>query len=297
MSRVADVIRRVVKGVISRAAGRPRSIPTAAVAPDETLLAAKSIEGNAPQGAALLRQLSVALTGEMPEFARYQLAEQLSTAVYPHYKFSEYGRIFLDDEEFLSFYRRFMDKDNWHSLDRKYTLREMLKLVSHLPGDIAECGAYKGASAYLMCQSLLGSSARVHLFDSFEGLSEPQSRDGDYWSKGSLQTTEQALHQTLVGFDNYVVYKGWIPERFDEVADRRFRFVHVDVDLEQPTRDSLEFFYPRLGAGGIVLLDDHGFRSCPVARAAADEFLSGKPERLALLPTGQAFFIKHPSHD
>lgn len=282
-----------MRGVRSRFSGNRGHDQQVEVAPDPVVLAAKTIVASTPRAAGLLHDLSTALSGPMDEFSRFQLAEQLSTLAYPTYKFSEYGRIFLDDVAFLSFYSRFMDKDNWHSLDRKYTLREMLKLVSHLSGDIAECGAYKGFSAYLMCEALKGSDARVRLFDSFEGLSEPKSRDGEYWEKGSLRTTEEALRKTLAEFDNYDVYRGWIPDRFHEVDGCRFRLVHIDVDLEQPTRDSLAFFYPRLDTGGVVLLDDYGFRSCPGARAAADEFLAAKPERLAMLPTGQAFFIKH----
>jgi hypothetical protein len=123
-------------------------------------------------------------------------------------------------------------------------------------------------------------------------LAEPLPVDGSYWQKGSLTTVEQALRDTLVGFENYQVYKGWIPERFLEVADLTFRFVHIDVDLFEPTRDSLEFFYPRLASGGILLLDDHGFSTCPGATKAADEFFADKPEQLSLLPTGQAFTIK-----
>jgi len=58
----------------------------------------------------------------------------------------------------------------------------------------------------------------------------PRCRDGDYWVKGALAVSEDRLHETLAGFANYRLYKGWIPERFGDVADCRFRFVHLDVD-------------------------------------------------------------------
>lgn len=284
--------KRGLRRLTAMVLGRP-SVP--APADDATLAAAlgRDISALAPDsGVALLGRLRDALAGGLDEFGRYQAAEALTIAVYPRYKFSEYGRIFLDDEPFLEYYRRFMDPGNWHSLDRRYTLRELLKLVSHLPGDAAECGAHRGFSSYLICEALQGTDAIVHLFDSFEGLSQPEARDGDYWQRGSLTSAEEVLHETLAGFDNYRAYKGWIPTRFEEVSNRRFRFVHIDVDLYQPTYDSLAFFYPRVERGGIVLLDDHGFRSCPGARAAADAYMSDKPEPIALLPTGQGFFVK-----
>jgi hypothetical protein len=240
----------------------------------------------------LLVTLRKGLAPQAEEFDRYLAAEELAAAVYPRYKFSEFGRSYLEDEAFLDYYTRFMDPGNWHSLDRKYVLNELLKQVQLIGGDIAECGVYKGASAFLMCRALSGASSLVHLFDSFQGLAEPLPIDGSYWRKGALSTGEQTLIDTLIGFENYRVYKGWIPERFQEVDSLTFRFVHIDVDLFEPTRDSLEFFYPRVATGGMLLLDDHGFRTCPGATKAAEDFFADKPEKLSLLPTGQAFTIK-----
>jgi len=38
--------------------------------------------------------------------------------------------------------------------------------------------------------------------------------------------------------------------------DKTFLFVHVDVDLYEPTRDSIAFFYPRMNLGAVSLCDD-----------------------------------------
>ena len=43
----------------------------------------------------------------------------------------------------------------------------------------------------------------------------------------------------LMDCRDFTLMKGWIPTRFQEVADRHFAFVHIDVDLYEPTRDSL----------------------------------------------------------
>lgn len=226
------------------------------------------------------------------EFERYVFAEQLSSAIYPKYKFSEFGRIFLEDESFIEYYKGIMDVNNWHSLDRKYTLNELLKLTLHIDADVVECGSYKGASAYLMCKAYQNSEVLVHLFDSFEGLSMPNDRDGNYWNKGSLSMPESEIYEALKEFKNHRIYKGWIPDRFSEVRDRRIGFLHVDVDLYQPTLDSLHFFYDRIVPGGVILMDDYGFTSCPGAKQAADEFFSTKKESIVSLPTGQAFVLK-----
>ena len=240
--------------------------------------------------------LADGVAGQVEEERAYQISERLVGAVYPHYLFSEYGRTWLDDEAFRRYYQRFMDPGNWHSIDRKFALCELLKLCRTVPGDTVECGAYKGATSYLICreQALNGAEKHRHhfVFDSFAGLSEPDGRDGSYWTAGDLQATEEDVRAALAEFSAFTILPGWIPERFAEVENQRFAFVHIDVDLYQPTRDSIEFFYPRLNPGGILLLDDYGFRSCPGATAAADEFFTDKDEAVANLPTGQGVVVK-----
>ena len=103
---------------------------------------------------------------------------------------------------------------------------------------------------------------------------------------------KRATCYLLSGFKSIHYYKGWIPVRFHEVAELKFSFVHIDVDLYQPTKDSIEFFYNKLSRGGILLSDDYGSVWCPGAKLAFDEFLQDKPEQIILLTTGQAFLIK-----
>ena len=236
--------------------------------------------------------ISAGLQVNVDETIQYQSAEAICQLIYPKYKFSEYGRLFLEDREFIKYYMKFMDVNNWHSLDRKYTLNQLLKLCIHLDGEIAECGTYKGASAFLMCQTFKESGNTIHLFDSFEGLSEPGARDGSYWEKGALKATENEVKNTLSGYSNYCIYKGWIPECFDKVGDIKFSFLHIDVDLYNPTLESLNYFYDRMTKGGIILMDDYGFKSCPGAKLAADGFFYDKPENIIMLPSGQAFVVK-----
>jgi len=68
--------------------------------------------------------------------------------------------------------------------------------------------------------------------------------------------------------------------------------IHSDVDLYEPTRDILEYFYPRLVPYGVILFDDYGFVSCPGVRQAAEEFFRDKPEEIIELATGQAAVIR-----
>lgn len=89
-----------------------------------------------------------------------------------------------------------------------------------------------------------------------------------------------------------VIHKGWIPERFKDVEDMKFSFLHVDVDLYDPTIDSLKFFYDRMTTGGIIMCDDYGSVSCPGAKKAFDEFFADKQENILELPSAQAIVVK-----
>jgi len=227
-----------------------------------------------------------------PEYTRFVICEIFSNLVYKRYKFSEFGRIWLTDEIFVSYYETMVGTDNYHSLDRKYTLDQLMQLAVLIKGDTAECGAYKGASSFLICRRIAETGKTHHVFDSFEGLSSPNKEDGSYWTKGDLCCNEQEIVKTLKTFKFVVYHKGWIPDRFHEVKKKSFCFVHLDVDLYQPTLDSLSFFYKRMLPGGIILCDDYGFVSCPGAKSAMDQFFAEKPEPVISLTTGQGLVIK-----
>lgn len=193
--------------------------------------------------------------------------------------------------------------DNLLRRQRHYTLLQLVKQAP-LSADVAECGCWKGLSAWQTSRVLSDKKFKntYFLFDSFEGLSEfrkedlngvtipdPENRRKDFAC--SLETVKK----NLVEFPFIDYRKGWIPERFPEVKDRRFGFVHIDVDLYQPIRDSLEFFYPRMVSGGIIVLDDYGFLCFPGAKKATDEFLATHSCFFMSLPSGSAFIIKTDS--
>lgn len=238
----------------------------------------------------LVHKVNVARSDpERRKAARFRALSRIAQVLRPDYVLTDPEKAWFSDERF---FRDFYAVEQ-HDLtaDRKYMLRQLLALVDGVPGDTAECGVYGGASSWFICDHFRGSGRVHHGFDSFEGLSDPTPLDGSYWHVGDLSVGEAEAQELLEPFGARL-YRGWIPERFDSVADRTFAFVHVDVDLYQPTRDSLEFFYPRLAPGGVILLDDHGFTTCPGATRAAEEYMAGRPESIIQLTTGQAFIVK-----
>jgi|NGEPerStandDraft_6_1074524.scaffolds.fasta_scaffold178746_1 O-methyltransferase len=205
-----------------------------------------------------------------------------------------YNNINWMTDESFNRYLRFVEKPESINSGRRWMVYQLLRLTKNTPGDTAECGAYRGASSYLICSFIEHATLPKihHVFDSFEGLSQPVGLDGAHWRKNDLRADATDAKKTLERFRKVEFYKGWIPDRFPEVADRHFSFVHIDVDIYEPTRDSMAFFYPRLSDGGIILCDDYGFKSCPGATKAVDDFLRDKPEKMVALSDGGGFMIK-----
>jgi len=204
--------------------------------------------------------------------------------------------VWHQDEEFFRIYSGMVDVCE-PSMDRKYLVYQMAQALGHIEGETVECGCYEGVSSYFICKGrnrIFGH----HIFDSFQGLSLPIAEDrpnkktAQEWEGGDLSTSHAIAEERLREFENVHFYPGWIPDRFGEVSKLEFAFVHIDVDLYEPTRDSVEFFYPRLVSGGVIICDDYGFATCPGAKKACDEYMSKRPENIIHLPTGQGLIIK-----
>ena len=183
--------------------------------------------------------------------------------------------------------------------DRVYLLWEVGRQLSArgIVGATAECGSRFGKSSFFLLEGLADPERAHHIFDSFAGLSEAKdedvARDGiKTWQAGQMSVDEATCREKLSGFPQCEFHAGWIPERFPDVADERFACVHIDVDLYEPTRDALEFFWPRLTPGGAIVSDEYGLATCPGVTRAFDEFFADRRDRHLPLASGQAIAYK-----
>lgn len=169
-----------------------------------------------------------------------------------------------------------------------------LRATENVAGEIAEVGTYRGASARLLRQ--YGAPRKtLHVFDTFAGLPQPGDHDAQFL-KGQF-ASELADVRAYLGEAGMEYHVGRCPESADErVRAMRFSFVHIDVDLYQSTLDCLEFFYPRMSAGAILLSHDFGADRAPgVVKAFAEYF--GRIEVPYLQLSGfQGMAVKLASH-
>lgn len=227
------------------------------------------------------------------DHARFRLAEKIFNKIYPNYFIGEWGKIYFQNKTFYKYYCKY-DDVNFRSYERKYFLQQLIKLTKNIKGDTVELGVYFGASSELILQAIKHTEKRHHMFDSWQGVSQPNLVDGNYWKKGSLNSSLVDCKNNLSVFKENIkiFHEGWIPDTFQNISDDLLvSFVHFDLDLHQPTKDGLCFFYDKLSSGGIMLFDDYTFTSCPGVKKAVDDFFVGKEEEVIETPFS-AFIIK-----
>lgn len=211
------------------------------------------------------------------------------------------------DAEFDAIYRRALVATGTppYPLRRRarfHQLYRRLEEVLTLEGEIAECGCFRGLSSHLMLDRLKRTAGDFtgrgyHVFDSFEGLSEPSAADlvsGNdaaaervrrMCRRGWFAAPLEIVRQGLAEFPDVHYHPGWIPSSFAGMPERRYRFVHLDLDLHDPTLAALEYFYPRLVPGAVVVCDDYQW---PGERKAIQDFCARQGISFATTPTGQA---------
>lgn len=169
-----------------------------------------------------------------------------------------------------------------------YQIMMFAKRTLKIKGEIAEVGVYTGGSAKLIAEMV--PDKEIHLFDSFEGLPTPEDVDPEKFTEGQYGADLEDVRAYLSAYPNVHLYKGFFPATSGPIESKKFSFVHLDVDLYQSTKESLEFFYPRMSPGGVLL--SHDYMTAEGVRKAFDEFMQDKPEALFESSWSQCFFVK-----
>ncbi len=203
---------------------------------------------------------------------------------------------FKDRNEYIELYYSGLKKSKQEWTDefskqlRFYSLIQLVSksLKKNEIFDFVECGCWRGHSSFIISKLIHKYKKKInfHIFDSFEGLSVSTKEDGSYYNQSQeyqknlinhFKSSEEFLKKEVLNdFEFVKIYKGWIPERFNEVKDKKFSFIHIDLDLHKPITDTLEFFYPKLVKGGIIICDDYNSSQFPGAKRAWDEFFKDK---------------------
>lgn len=142
-------------------------------------------------------------------------------------------------------------------------------------GDLAEVGVYKGDFASVLNMAL--PERPFYLFDTFEGFSEKeelhdQEHHGLRYKRDFTDTSVEYVLSQLPHPEKCIVRKGLFPASAAGLEDRNFCFVSLDTDLYEPIRAGLDFFYPRLEAGGFIFVHDYNNSAFPGVKRAVLDF-------------------------
>ncbi len=151
-----------------------------------------------------------------------------------------------------------------------------------IPGAFAELGVYKGTTAKIIHQ--MDTSRTLHLFDTFEGFSKQdlvlENSTEDKFSTSNFSDTNLTMVRKYINGNKKVnFHPGYFPDSTKNVKETNFAFVHLDADLYKPTLAALNYFYPKLSVGGIIIIHDYN-HTWDGLRKAIDEFVQSIPETI-----------------
>lgn len=175
-------------------------------------------------------------------------------------------------------------------------------VVEHdIPGDIVECGVWRGGSMQAAAMALLqaGSTSRnLYLFDTFEGMPPPSEvdrrrdgrpaaellasadKDAPVWAIADLDDVRQGMEAVGYPADHVHYVKGMVEHTIPDQAPDAISILRLDTDWYASTRHELTHLYPRLSSGGVLIIDDYGYWQG--SRKAVEEFLAETGARLLL---------------
>jgi O-methyltransferase len=183
------------------------------------------------------------------------------------------------------------------SIERLYALYKSVQYIvdAGVPGDLVECGVWKGGSCMVMAETLRrkgDTSRRIFLYDTYAGMAEPtsedyltttgrlaepdwnrnQKMDHNAWCHSPLEEVKKNLRSTGYPEDGLVFVQGRVEETIPKVAPENIALLRLDTDWYESTKHELLNLYPLLAERGVLIVDDYG--TWAGARKAVDEYMS-----------------------
>jgi len=137
----------------------------------------------------------------------------------------------------------------------KNKLVELIEITKPLGGAIAEVGVCEGGSALFISNA--EKERPIHLFDTF--LTLPDGTNKNACAANFLAKPFEIVRERFKGRNNVYIHPGLFPQETGRyVADLKFSFVHIDVDIYRSLMDCMGFFYYRMLKGGAMVVHDLG---------------------------------------
>lgn len=202
------------------------------------------------------------------------------------------------------------------SVECLYALFQAVRYVhaNNIPGDMVECGVWRGGSAMMMALTLraLGDTSRkVYLYDTYAGMTRPgehdiRSRDGaeqisrwevferdghNEWTYAALDEVKANMARTGYPTEQMVFIEGDVMETLPRTAPEKIALLRLDTDWYESTYHELLHLHPRLSPKGVLVIDDYG--AYEGSRKATDKYFTdtGIPAFLGRIDTAARIAI------
>jgi len=208
----------------------------------------------------------------------------------------------------LFLYDEFLAKTGVDRLQKILARYELMKMVNTAPGDIVECGVFKGSGIYTLgkISKLLTphTGRRIVGFDFFRAPRDISFKRKE--DKKVLDMHEEKLadkesilaNLRAMGIENVELVAGDVAKTTKAYAEKNLGFrialMYLDVDNYEGTLAILRNLYPLVSPGGIVVFDEYGVRGHGESDAV-HEYFKGKNiqlRSLAFANTPPAYLIK-----
>ncbi len=165
-----------------------------------------------------------------------------------------------------------------------------------LEGDYVECGVYRGFLSMALMTDLNFASMpdrTFHLFDTYSGLVAGLVTEEDTAAyRNDYEDCYEFVKKSFASYDNVNIVRGPVPDTLPSANIEKVAYLSIDMNCTQPEVDALEYFWPRMVSGGLVVLDDYGFPGHEAQKAGADRVAAANGVKVLTLPTGQGLIIK-----
>lgn len=167
-------------------------------------------------------------------------------------------------------------------------------------GSVAELGCFQGDLSWQL--NALMPDRKLYLFDTFQGydprdLQKEAEMDGMKPEPYDFKDVKKDLVMARMPQKEQVVIKeGWFPETAFDLEDETYALVVLDAGLYQPTYSGIEYFFPRMNRGGVIIVCNYESMKYTGVRKAMDD-LEKKYGAFLILPLGDldgTVMIVHP---
>lgn len=215
---------------------------------------------------------------------------------------------FMEDAGFKDAYQRAMKAagSDYQIYWRLHIALWAAKTSLKVPGDFIECGVNKGfvSSAVMRCLDWSKVGRNFYLLDTFSGIDDrfvsgvekdagALDRNKKNLEMGFYTKSVDAVRENFSEWSGVVVVQGAIPETLPEIKSEAVAFLHIDMNCAPPEIAALNYLWPKMTAGGVVLLDDYAYYGYQVQKDAFDAWAFENAVCIASLPTGQGLIIKN----